>query len=175
MKAASVFYCFLGFFYLVHAQRRGYQEAMFLFTKSYTSFGYHSGIIKVPVESTIFEFSPYFKELHFHLYDNYVKLIALKAILRAATTAKATGDILYLYNYIALNGLLDNMSLNYKSNFKQEVCYYLNSPDALSIHELEASATDRLLSKFYSEFPVQDCQRILKQEKVASDDMKVKL
>ncbi|KAK6454470.1 uncharacterized protein RJT20DRAFT_58715 [Scheffersomyces xylosifermentans] len=161
MKTTSIF--FLIFFSLVsvYAQNgRGYQEAMFLFTKGYTSFGNHSGIIEIPSESfdtKPFE-SPYFKEVNFYSYDSNIKLIALKAILRAATAVNATGDILYLYNYIVFNGQSDCMTLDYSSEFSKEVCYYLNAAKSLSIKELQASTTDKLLAAFYKDFPVEKCR-----------------
>ncbi|ABN68080.2 repeat protein 1 [Scheffersomyces stipitis CBS 6054] len=152
-------YLILNFCLVNAVMTTSYSKAIGLFTSGTASFAKNSGVIRVGSRDAPRDgINPYFVPLNFYSFDNYSKLKAISSILNAAVEAGATGDILYLYNYIAFNGEEGNVALtNYTSNFKDEVCLFLKTYEANSTLELSETTADKKLSTYYKNFPVGDC------------------
>ena len=143
----------------ISVKTASYSDELSLFASGNSYFPLDSGIIKFDsIEIPFDGIGGYFRSIDSFLFDRFSKLKVLSKILRAAVEAKATGDILYLYNFIAFNGQDRSMTLDYTSNFKDEVCLFLCKYDTNSTTELSETTADSRLSAYYKNFPVEECE-----------------
>ena len=97
----------------ISVKTASYSDELSLFASGNSYFPLDSGIIKFDsIEIPFDGIGGYFRSIDSFLFDRFSKLKVLSKILRAAVEAKATGDILYLYNFIAFNGQDRSMTLD---------------------------------------------------------------
>ncbi|KAK6454468.1 uncharacterized protein RJT20DRAFT_136830 [Scheffersomyces xylosifermentans] len=160
MKFAVLLYITSTLYSVNAVMTTSYSEALRMFTNGTASFAKNSGAVRVGSRDAPRDgITPYFLPLNFYSFENFSKLQAMSSILTAAVEAKATGDILYLYNYIAYDGEDAHMGLsNYTSDFRDEVCLFLKTYQSNSTLELSDTTADSTLSIYYRDFPVGDCK-----------------
>lgn len=156
----SIFLSFLG---IVTAAINdpAYYNSLSSFINKEHNFSKGNGTISVEAASLVYnkrsEYDSYFKDFSFYLFDAFDKLVQLHSLLKDAELASATGDRLYLYNYIAFNGQDEQVELSSSSAFKQEVCKFLDINSLNDTSTLSASSGNADLSLFYQQIQIEDC------------------
>ncbi|KAK6454471.1 uncharacterized protein RJT20DRAFT_136829 [Scheffersomyces xylosifermentans] len=117
-------------------------------------------------------YDAYFKDFSFYSYDSFHKLQKLQTLLGKAESLDATGDRLFLYNYIAFNAQDKMVELSYTADFKDEVCDFLAFNNLNDTSLLAASSRNSELSLFYKNFPIEVCSKatVLKRDSTGCDD-----